>query len=94
LVPRTLKDWTFEAINALCAAVQSESDQHDFKFNLAELKSATKICCAFANTFGGFIVVEVKDAGQKQFEIVGLDPDKELYGNFVAKIKAEPDIAI
>ncbi len=94
MVPRTLKDWTFEAINALCAAVQSESDQHDFKFNLAELKSATKICCAFANTFGGFIVVEVKDAGQKQFEIVGLDPDKELYGNFVAKIKAEPDIAI
>ena len=26
----------------------------------------------------------VKDAGQGQFEIVGLDADKELYGNFLA----------
>jgi hypothetical protein len=94
LVPRTLNDWTFEAVRDLCAAGQSESDLHDFKFNLAELKNATKICCAFANTFGGFIVVGVRDAGQRQFEIVGLNPDKELYGNFVAKVRADPDIAI
>ena len=36
----------------------------------------------------------VKDAGQGQFEIVGLDADKELYGNFLAKMKAQPDIPI
>ena len=94
MVPRTLNDWTFEAVRDLCAAGQSESDLHDFKFNLAELKNATKICCAFANTFGGFIIVGVRDAGQRQFEIVGLNPDKELYGNFVAKVRADPDIAI
>jgi len=94
LVPHTLNDWTYETIAALCAAGQSESDRHDFKFNLAELHNATKICCAFANTFGGFIVVGVKDAGVAQFDILGLDPDKELYGKFVAKVKADPEIAI
>jgi len=73
---------------------QSESDRHDFKFNLGELHNATKICCAFANTFGGFIVVGVKDAGPGKFLIVGLEPDKELYGKFIAKVKADPDIAI
>ena len=94
MVPSTLNDWTFEAIEALCAVGQSESDRHDFKFNLAELHNATKICCAFANTFGGFVVVGVKDAGPRRFEILGLDADKELYGKFIAKVKAEPDIAI
>jgi hypothetical protein len=73
---------------------QSESDRHDFKFNLAELHNATKICCAFANTFGGFIVVGVKDAGPAKFLVVGLEPDKELYGKFITKVKADPDIAI
>ena len=94
MVPNTLNDWTYEVVQGLCAVGQSESDRHDFKFQLAELHNATKICCAFANTFGGFIVVGVKDKGRGQFEIVGLDPDKELYGNFLAKVKADPDIAI
>jgi hypothetical protein len=94
LVPSTLKDWTYEAIETLCSVGQSESDRHDFKFNLAELHNATKICCAFANTFGGFIVVGVKDAGPGKFLIVGLEPDKELYGKFIAKVKADPGIAI
>jgi hypothetical protein len=94
MVPNSLNDWTYEAIEALCVVGQSESDRHDFKFNLAELHNAPKICCAFANTFGGFIVIGVKDAGPGQFKIVGLDPDKELYGKFSAKVKADPDIAI
>lgn len=94
MVPNTLNDWTYEVIESLCVAGQSESDRHDFKFNLAELLNATKICCAFANTFGGFIVVGVKDISRRKFEIIGLDPDKELYGNFLAKVKADPDIDI
>jgi hypothetical protein len=94
LVPGTLGDWTYESVSALCAAGQSESDRHDFKFSLAGLNNATKICCAFANTFGGFVVLGVKDARPRMFEILGLDPDKELYGNFLAKVKADPDIAI
>jgi hypothetical protein len=94
LIPSTLNDWTYEAIETLCSVGQSESDRHDFKFNLAELHNATKICCAFANTFGGFIVVGVKDAGPGRFLVVGLEPDKELYGKFIAKVKADPDIAV
>jgi Schlafen, AlbA_2 len=94
LIPSTLNDWTYEAIETLCSVGQSESDRHDFKFNLAELNNATKICCAFANTFGGFIVVGVKDTGPGRFLVVGLEPDKELYGKFIAKVKADPDIAI
>jgi hypothetical protein len=94
LVPGRLSDWTYEVIVALCAGGRSESDRHDFKFNVAWLYNATKICCAFANTFGGFIVVGVKDVCPGQFDIVGLDPDKELYGKLLAKVKAEPEIAI
>jgi hypothetical protein len=94
LIPGALNDWTYETIAALCASGRSESDRHDFKFNVAELHNATKICCAFANTFGGFIVVGVKDARPGQFDIVGLDPDKELYGKLLAKVKADPEIGI
>jgi hypothetical protein len=94
MVPNALKDWTYEAIRDLCAAGQSESDRHDFKFNLAALNNATKICCAFANSFGGFIIVGVKETALGHFEIIGIDPDPELYGNFLAKVKAEPDIGI
>jgi hypothetical protein len=93
LVPETLAGWTFETVQTLCVAGQPESDRHDFKFNLAELKNPTKICCAFANSLGGFIVVGVKDKN-KIFEIIGLEPDKELYGKFLSKIKADPNIDI
>jgi len=94
MVPRNISDWTYEIVDALCATGQSESDRHDFKFNLADLKNVTKICCAFANTFGGFIVMGVEEAGRGEFAIVGLDPNKELYGSFLAKVKAVPDIDI
>jgi hypothetical protein len=94
MIPTALKDWTFEVIRNLCAAGQSESDRHDFKFNLATLNNATKICCAFANSFGGFIIVGVREISSGRFEIIGIDPDTELYGNFLAKVKADPDIAI
>lgn len=94
MVPRTLIDWTYEVITSLCVAGQSESDQHDFKFNLPDARNLTKLCCAFANTFGGFIVVGVKDAGHRNFQVSGLDPNKELYGNFLARVNAEPDISI
>jgi hypothetical protein len=94
LVPVALNSWTYEAIGALCAVGRFEGDRHDFKFNVAELRDATKICCAFANTFGGFIVVGIRDAVPASFEIVGIDPDKEIYGHFRAKVKTDPDIDI
>lgn len=94
LVPVTLGSWSYESIAELCSVGRFEGDRHDFKYNLAGLHDATKICCAFANTFGGFIIVGVKDAVPTQFEIVGLEPNKELYGHFRAKVKADPDIDI
>jgi hypothetical protein len=94
LVPNILNCWTYETVEALCAAGQCESDRHDFKFNLPESTNVTKVCCAFANTFGGFIVLGIRDAKLGLFEIVGIDPDKEIYGKLIAKARADPDIPI
>lgn len=93
LVPDRLENWTFQTLEALCAAGQSESDRHDFKLGLQEPRGTTKICCAFANTFGGFLVIGVGEKST-QFKIEGIDPNKELYGQLLAKIKADPEIAI
>lgn len=77
----------------LCHAGQSESDRHDFKFDLSNLKDPEKICCAFANSQGGFVIVGIKEKGGT-FSIEGLDPDNELYGNFLKKLKIEPSLDI
>jgi predicted HTH transcriptional regulator len=92
LVPQKLGDWTFEAIRDLCEVGQFESDRHDFKFNVANLHNPSKVCCAFANTLGGFIILGVKDTKREKFEIVGLDADKELFGHLRAKVRADPEI--
>jgi hypothetical protein len=93
VIPTKISNWTYEAVDALCSAGQSESDRHDFKVSLPDVGTVTKICCAFANTFGGFVVIGVEDRSGP-FRIVGVDPDKELYGKFVDKLRADPDIAI
>jgi len=93
-VPTTLGAWTYEAVAALCAAGYSESDRHDFKRGLPDAKGLTKVACALANTFGGFIVLGVAEAARHSFEPIGIDPDGEIYGQFHAKIRAEPEIPI
>jgi hypothetical protein len=93
-IPHGLLEWTYDAVARLCSAGVAESDRHDFKFDLRGLSDPSKLCCAFANTFGGFIVFGVKDETRQRFAPVGLDPDKELFGEFRAKIKADPEIGI
>lgn len=93
MIPSALEQWSYEMIVALCERGRSESDRHDFKFNLPDPANLTKLCCAFANTFGGFIVLGVRDR-DPTFEVVGTEPDKEIYGKFLGKLKAEPDIQI
>ncbi len=93
MIPDHLEDWTYEAIQTLCQVGQSESDRHDFKFDLAHLKEPEKICCAFANSLGGFIVVGIKEK-EGTFSIEGINPDNELYGNFLKRIKIEPTLDI
>jgi hypothetical protein len=93
-VPTTLNDWTLAVIEALCAASYSESDRHDFKMALPDPKNMTKVACAFANTFGGFVVLGVRENAQHQFEPIGIDADGEIYGKFHDKIRAVPEIAV
>ena len=93
-VPATLVEWSFEVIEALSGAQYSESDRHDFKQALPDPKGLTKLACAFANTYGGFIVLGVREAANHTFEAVGIKPDGEIYGRFHDKIRAEPEIPV
>ena len=93
MIPIRLNDWTFEIIEALCAAGQSESDRHDFKFD-CRFRGITRYVCAFANTYGGFLIIGVSDKTNKKFEPTGVLADKELYGKLVSKIRADPDITV
>ncbi len=93
-VPINLRDWNFGAVKALCTAGRPESDRHDFKRNLPEPRGLTKLACAFANTFGGFIVLGVSENSKRSFEPEGIEPDGEIYGKLNAKIRAEPEITV
>jgi hypothetical protein len=50
--------------------------------------------CAFANTFGGFVVLGVSESNDHRFEPKGIEPDSEIYGKFHAKIRVEPEIGV
>lgn len=93
-VPATLGEWSLTSVEALCAAGYGESDRHDFKFGLPDPKGLTKLACAFANTFGGFVALGVRENSAHQFEPIGIDPDGEIYGKFHDKIRAEPEIGV
>src|SRR5207247_507807 len=63
----------------------------DFKFNLPDAGNLTKICCAFANSQGGFVVVGVKELAGG-FHVEGIAPDGELAKRFADKLHAVPSI--
>jgi predicted HTH transcriptional regulator len=67
MVPKTLSEWSIEAIRTLLLAGVHESEEFDFKEMLphaqnekakARLRAA---CCAFANGAGGYIVFGIVD---------------------------------
>ena len=91
MIPNNLNEWTFEIVKELVDKRTNESDRHDFKKELPESESLTKICCAFANTKGGFIILGVKQ-NSSSFEICGINNDIELAHKFGQKIKANPTI--
>jgi len=90
-VPNGLDEWTYETIIELAKLGQCESERHDFKFNLPDTGTLTKICCAFANSLGGFIVVGVKERSG-HFLVEGLAPDRELAKKFADKLHPVPSI--
>lgn len=92
IVPDTLEGWTFEIVLQLCAAGRVETDRHDFKFGLPHVDTLTKVCCAFANSLGGYIVFGVKDIAGKALEPCGIEADREIARDFGSKLKADPSI--
>lgn len=91
MIPNKLSDWKYKTIKELVDKNINESDRHDFKTDIPSSEVLTKICCAFANTKGGFIVIGVKQRGSR-FVIVGIDNDKDLAHKFGQKINASPTI--
>jgi hypothetical protein len=94
LIPLIRTEWSFERVQLLVESGQSESDRHDFKFNLPDAKTLTKLACAFANTYGGFFIVGVSERNGHHFTIEGIDSDKELFAKFIDKIRCTPSIAV
>jgi hypothetical protein len=52
------------------------------------------VACAFANTYGGFLIIGVSERNGHHFTIEGIDPDKELLGKFIDKVRCTPSIAV
>ncbi|OAI49027.1 hypothetical protein AYO44_01090 [Planctomycetaceae bacterium SCGC AG-212-F19] len=92
-VPARLEDWTYEAVDRLCQTGQVESDRHDFKANLPESDTLSKICCAFANSQGGFVVVGVSEPKSgTRFLPEGIPPDVDIALKFGHKLRAHPTV--
>jgi predicted HTH transcriptional regulator len=90
-VPATLDEWTYDAIIELARLGRCEGERHDFKFNLPDATNLTKICCAFANSLGGVVVVGIKDRSG-HFVVEGINPDGEIAKKFSDKVKAVPSV--
>lgn len=91
MIPNKLEDWSLDIIKDLIAKTINESDKHDFKKDIPDSETLTKICCAFANSKGGFIIIGVEESSSS-FEIVGINNDRELAHKFGQKIKANPTV--
>ncbi len=60
---KSIFDLSFDDIVRFCEAGHSEGLTLDYK--LADSKSIAKVACAFANTFGGVILVGVEESNEK-----------------------------
>lgn len=91
MIPKNLTDWTYDSIKDLIDKNICESDMHDFKYDLPNADTLTKICCSFANTKGGFVIFGIRE-NNKHFEIMGIEEDKEIAHKFGQKLHAMPTI--
>jgi hypothetical protein len=90
-VPSELSDWNFEVIEEICATGRVETDRYDFKRMLPNGEALTKLCCAFANSLGGFIIVGVREESGS-FKPFGIAPDLNIATTFGQKFRADPSI--
>jgi hypothetical protein len=91
-VPEVLSGWTLDVVRELSIAGRTESETHDFKHSLPERDRLTTLCCAFANTRGGFIILGVEEG--HPWKVVGVEPNKEIYSDFMDRVHAEPQIDV
>lgn len=93
MLPKSLDDWTLDAVIELLRTGAFESEHFDYKEMLPHSQDQgakdrlRKTCCAFANTDGGFIVFGVSDdrALDPSDRLVGLDPTLDFpvqFGNY------------
>lgn len=90
MIPKTLSEWSVDAILGLLSAGIHEPEEFDFKEMLphskeedakARLRAA---CCAFANSAGGFLVFGIHDDRTKAAidRLVGLNPGLDFPAKF------------
>ena len=101
MIPKTLDQWTKEAILDLLRVGIMETDEFDFKlvpekqkqqeYSGREEKSRLDVVCSsFANSNGGFLIFGIKDEMglSPEERLVGMEEDKEFFtefGSFPAK---------
>jgi hypothetical protein len=90
-VPSLLADWSIRTIETVCATGRVETDRYDFKRQLPDGETLTKLCCSFANSAGGFVVVGVREDGGG-FSPTGMPPDTRIAESFGQKLRADPSI--
>ncbi len=101
--PPPLEEWTLETVRRVVAEHQHEPDWLDYKEALVPHRASEKkdehrdsirrCACAMSNTNGGFIVFGVKDKGDAEDRLVGIDLTKDLrkqFGDLLDKI--DPNI--
>jgi hypothetical protein len=82
VIPKSLSEWSVEAIAALLTAGIYESEEFDFKQRLPDKKDEPgkarlrDACCAFANSDGGHLIFGIDDDRKKpaRDRLVGVDP--------------------
>lgn len=95
MFPKTLQDWSVQAITEILAKGSFETESFDFKKFLPDSQDKAskvrlrKTCCAFANSDGGFIIFGVVDDKTKSpiDRLVGLDSVADFpehFGNYPA----------
>ena len=90
MIPKTLSEWSVDAILALLSASIHESEEFDFKKMLPHSKDEdAKVrlraaCCAFANSAGGYLVFGIDDDRTKApaRRLVGLDAALDFPARF------------
>lgn len=91
VIPDSLDGWNYDIITQLIDNKVVENEILDFKLDLPDANTLTDLCCSFANSKGGFIILGVGET-RSSFRIEGVKNDREIAHKFGQTIRAEPHI--